>query len=191
MVETNSEKRRLFEGEALPHLDSLFTTALYLTRNQEEANDLCQETILRAYRSFHQFTVGTNCRAWLLTILHNLFRTNRSRVKPEYVSATIEEFERAIEAESLRASSPLANPEAIVAERSFDQSVQKALQDLPTDFQAALILVDLEDMTYKDAAGVLDIPIGTVRSRVSRGRALMRDALRLFARERRLVGVQT
>jgi RNA polymerase sigma-70 factor (ECF subfamily) len=191
MGETKSEKRRLFEGEALPHLDSLFTTALYLTRNQEEANDLCQETILRAYRSFHQFTIGTNCRAWLLTILHNLFRTNRSRARPEYVSATIEEFERAIEAESLSVSNPLGNPEAIVAERSFDQSVQKALQTLPADFKAALILVDLEDMTYKQAAGVLDVPIGTVRSRVSRGRALMRDALRLFVGNRKLAGVQT
>ena len=191
MGETKSEKRSLFEGEALPHLDSLFTTALYLTRNQEEANDLCQETILRAYRSFHQFTIGTNCRAWLLTILHNLFRTNRSRAKPEHVSATVEEFERAIETESLRASCAQANPEDIVTAQSFDQSVQRALRDLPTDFQAALILVDLEDMTYKDAAGVLDIPIGTVRSRVSRGRALMRDALRLFARDRRLAGVET
>jgi RNA polymerase sigma-70 factor (ECF subfamily) len=191
MGETKSEKRRLFEAEALPYLDALFTTALYLTRNREEANDLCQETILRAYRSFHQFTAGTNCRAWLLTILHNLFRTNRSRARPEYVSATVEEFERAIEAESLRASGPHVNPETIVAERSFDQSVQQALQKLPTDFKAALILVDLEDMTYKEAAGVLEVPIGTVRSRVSRGRALMREALRLFAGERKLAGVQT
>src|ERR1700732_525300 len=126
MGETKSEKRRLFESEALPHLDTLFTTALYLTRNQEEANDLCQETMLRAYRSFHQFTVGTNCRAWLLTILHNCFRTNRSRIKPEHVSATAEEFERAIEIESLRASSPLANPESIVAARGFGKTVQNA-----------------------------------------------------------------
>ena len=191
MGETKSEKRRLFEHEALPHLDSLFTTALYLTRNQEEANDLCQETMLRAYRSFHQFTIGTNCRAWLLTILHNLFRTNRSRAKPEHISATSEEFERAIETESLWASDRMANPEAIVAQRNFAQSVQRALRDLPTDFKAALVLVDLEDMTYKEAAGALQVPIGTVRSRVSRGRALMREALRVFAGERRMAGIQT
>jgi len=84
-----------------------------------------------------------------------------------------------------------ANPEAIVVERNFDRLVQKALQDLPTDFKAALILVDLEDMTYKDAAGVLEVPIGTVRSRVSRGRALLRVALRFFAGERRLAGVES
>jgi RNA polymerase sigma-70 factor, ECF subfamily len=191
MGEAKPEKRRFFEHEALPHLDSLFTTALYLTRNQEEANDLCQETMLRAYRSFHQFTIGTNCRAWLLTILNNLFRTNRSRAKPEHVSATSEEFERAIETESLRASGRMVNPEAIVAQRSFAQSVQRALRDLPADFKAALVLVDLEDMTYKEAAGALEVPIGTVRSRVSRGRALMREALRLFAGERRIAGIQT
>jgi RNA polymerase sigma-70 factor, ECF subfamily len=191
MSATKPEKRRLFEQEAMPHLDSLFTAALYLTRNREEANDLCQETVLRAYRSFHQFTAGTNCRAWLLTILHNLFRSSRSRARPEHLSATSEDFERAIESESLKTSDSFANPEAIVVERNFDRLVQKALQDLPTDFKAALILVDLEDMTYKDAAGVLEVPIGTVRSRVSRGRALLRVALRFFAGERRLAGVES
>jgi|SRR5271168_2667661 RNA polymerase sigma-70 factor (ECF subfamily) len=191
MTATKPEKRRLFEQEAMPHLDSLFTAALYLTRNREEANDLCQETVLRAYRSFHQFTAGTNCRAWLLTILHNLFRSSRSRARPEHLSATSEDFERAIESESLKTSDSFANPEAIVVERNFDRLVQKALQDLPTDFKAALILVDLEDMTYKDAAGVLEVPIGTVRSRVSRGRALLRVALRFFAGERRLAGVES
>jgi RNA polymerase sigma-70 factor, ECF subfamily len=191
MTATKPEKRRLFEQEAMPHLDSLFTAALYLTRNLEEANDLCQETVLRAYRSFHQFTAGTNCRAWLLTILHNLFRSSRSRARPEHLSATSEDFERAIESESLKTSDSFANPEAIVVERNFDRLVQKALQDLPTDFKAALILVDLEDMTYKDAAGVLEVPIGTVRSRVSRGRALLRVALRFFAGERRLAGVES
>jgi RNA polymerase sigma-70 factor (ECF subfamily) len=191
MTATKPEKRRLFEQEAMPHLDSLFTAALYLTRNREEANDLCQETVLRAYRSFHQFTAGTNCRAWLLTILHNLFRSSRSRARPEHLSVTSEDFERAIESESLKTSDSFANPEAIVVERNFDRLVQKALQDLPTDFKAALILVDLEDMTYKDAAGVLEVPIGTVRSRVSRGRALLRVALRFFAGERRLAGVES
>jgi RNA polymerase sigma-70 factor, ECF subfamily len=191
MTATKPEKRRLFEQEAMPHLDSLFTAALYLTRNQEEANDLCQETMLRAYRSFHQFTAGTNCRAWLLTILHNLFRSSRSRARPEHLSATSEDFERAIESESLKTPDSFANPEAIAVERNFDRLVQKALQDLPTDFKAALILVDLEDMTYKDAAGVLEVPIGTVRSRVSRGRALLRVALRFFAGERRLAGVES
>jgi RNA polymerase sigma-70 factor (ECF subfamily) len=191
MAATKPEKRILFEQEAMPHLDSLFTAALYLTRNDEEANDLCQETMLRAYRSFHQFTVGTNCRAWLLTIQTNLFRTSRSRVRPEYLSASSEEFDRAIEAESLKRSSSIANPETIVADKSFDNSVQKALQNLPIDFKAALILVDLEDMSYKDAAGVLAIPIGTVRSRVSRGRALLRVALRLFAGEHRFAGARS
>lgn len=177
MDRANSEKRRLFEQEALPHLDVLFTTALYLARNEEEANDLCQETMLRAYRFFHQFTVGTNCRAWLLTILHNIFRTSRTRAKPEHVSATIEEFDRAVEAESLNGTSMASTPESILSERSMDHDLQRALGDLPQEFKAALMLVDVEEMTYQDAAKVLDVPIGTVRSRISRGRALMRQAL--------------
>jgi RNA polymerase sigma-70 factor (ECF subfamily) len=191
MTEIKPEKRRLFEQEAMPHLDCLFTAALYLTRNHEEANDLCQETILRAYRSFHQFTIGTNCRAWLLTILHNLFRSSRSRSKPVYLSASSEEFERAIDAASLNGSGQHTNPETILADRGFDRSVQKALQELPNEFRAALVLVDLEDMTYKDAAEILEVPIGTVRSRVSRGRALLRVALRLVLGERQLTGVRS
>ena len=182
MPASKPEKRRLFEQEAMPHLDALFTAALYLTRNEEEANDLCQETMLRAYRSFHQFTIGTNCRAWLQTILHNLFRTTRSRAKPEHLSANEDDFERAVESESLKSSDGLSNPEAIVARRNFDQTVQNALKELPTEFKAAVMLVDLEDMTYKDAAGVLEVPIGTVRSRVSRGRALLRETLGMLHR---------
>jgi|HubBroStandDraft_6_1064221.scaffolds.fasta_scaffold965983_1 RNA polymerase sigma-70 factor (ECF subfamily) len=189
MGPTKPEKRILFEQEAMPHLDALFTAALYLTHSQEEANDLCQETILRAYRSFHQFAIGTNCRAWLLTILHNLFRTNRSRAGRESVSATCEEFDRAIEIESLKLSDSQKNPEAIVAERDFDRSVQRALEELPAEFKAAVVLVDLEDLTYRDAAEVLEVPIGTVRSRVSRGRALIRVALGLFADGRRVAGL--
>jgi RNA polymerase sigma-70 factor (ECF subfamily) len=191
MGDSISDKRRLFEQEVLPHLDVLFTAALYLTRNQEEANDLCQETMLRAYRFFHQYTAGTNCRAWLLTILHNLFRTERSRAKPEHVSATAEEFDRVVENESLRNGSGAITPEKILADRSVDQSVQKALRSLPEDFKAAVILVDVEDMTYQEAAAVLEVPIGTVRSRISRGRGLMRQALEKLAGGRGFARAET
>src|SRR5258708_27166558 len=135
MAAANSEKRRLFEQEALPHLDVLFTAALYLTRNEEEANDLCQETMLRAYRFFHHFTIGTHCRAWFLTLLHNIFRTSRSRAKPEHVSATLEEFDRVLEVESLRSSAGNATPESIVSERTMDHDLQRALSELPEEFK--------------------------------------------------------
>ena len=191
MGDSISDKRRLFEQEVLPYLDVLFTAALYLTRNQEEANDLCQETMLRAYRFFHQYTAGTNCRAWLLTILHNLFRTGRSRARPEQVSATAEEFDRVVENESLRNGGGARTPETILADRSVDQSVQKALRSLPEDFKAAVILVDVEDMTYQEAAAVLEVPIGTVRSRISRGRGLMRQALEKLAGGRGFARAET
>jgi len=173
----DTEKRRLFEQEALPHLNALFTAALYLTRNEDEANDLCQEAMLRAYRFFHQFSVGTNCRAWLLTILHNLFRTRRSHPRPEQLMATAEDFERAVDSESLKAVGSFVNPEAIAVERDMGGHLQKALDTLPEEFRVALILVDIEGLKYQDAAKVLEVPIGTVRSRISRGRALMRNAL--------------
>lgn len=191
MGDTNSDKRRLFEEEALPHLDVLFTTALYLTRNEQEANDLCQETMLRAYRFFHRYTAGTNCRAWLLTILLNLHRTVRGRAKLDRVSATSEEFDRAVDRESIRSNDASANPEAVLLKQSMGRSVQKALYDLPEDFKAALLLVDVEDLTYQEAAEVLEVPIGTVRSRIFRGRALMRRALPHLAGARGFARVPT
>jgi RNA polymerase sigma-70 factor, ECF subfamily len=180
MGDPDTEKRRLFEQEALPHLNALFTAALYLTRNEDEANDLCQEAMLRGYRFFHQFTVGTNCRAWLLTILRNIFRTRRSHPRPEQLMATEEEFERAVDSESLKAVGSSVNPEAIAVERNMGGHLQKALDALPEEFKVALILVDIEGLKYEEAAKILEVPIGTVRSRISRGRALMRDALEPF-----------
>ncbi len=186
MGDRDTEKRGLFEQEALPHLNALFSAALYLTRNEDEANDLCQEAMLRAYRFFHQFSAGTNCRAWLLTILHNVFRTRRSRARPEQLMATAEEFERAVDSESLKAVGSFVNPEAIAVERNMGEHLQKALDALPEEFKVALILVDVEGLKYQDAAKVLEVPIGTVRSRISRGRALMRDALEPVTRGLRL-----
>ncbi len=174
------DKRRLFEHEALPHLDAVFSAALYLTRNEEEANDLCQETMLRAYRFFDHFTAGTNCRAWLLTILRNLARSRHSRMRPEQLSATVEDFERAIDIESMRGDDN-SNPEVAFIRRAAGHSVRDALSQLPEDFKAAVILVDIEDLSYEEAAEVLSVPIGTIRSRISRGRALIRKALEAVA----------
>jgi RNA polymerase sigma-70 factor (ECF subfamily) len=175
----DAEKRRRFEQEAIPHLNALFSAALYLTRNEDEANDLCQEAMLRAYRFFHQFTPGTNCRAWLLTILHNTFRTRRSRVRPEQLMPTAEDFERVVETGSQSVDPPVsfANPETLVAERNLGEHLAAALNALPEDFRGALIMVDVEGLKYDEAARALDVPVGTVRSRISRARALMRKAL--------------
>ena len=99
---TGADRRRRFEDEALPHLDALYTMALRLSRNPDDANDLLQETVLRAYRFFHQFESGTNCRAWMLTILFNNFRNGYRKSSREQPAASAEEFDRKVEGESLR-----------------------------------------------------------------------------------------
>lgn len=162
------EKRRLFEQEAMPHLDALYGAAMYLTRNEEEANDLCQETMLRAYRFFDHFSAGTNCRAWLLTIMRNISRTHHSRFHPEQLAATEEEFERAIAAQSMKGMDESGNPEALLLQRAAGRSLHDALHALPEEFKSAVMLVDLQDLSYEEAAQMLAVPIGTIRSRISR-----------------------
>ena len=182
-----SEKRGLFEREALPHVDALYSAALRLSRNPDDARDLLQETVLRAYRFFHQYTPGTNCRAWLLTILYNNFRNGYRGADREQVSLTPEDFERAVESSSVQGDQGLSNPEMLVAEHVMDHEVAAALNGLPSDFRTVLILVDVQELNYQEVAQVLEVPIGTVKSRVSRGRQMMRIALAAFARRRGLI----
>src|SRR5208282_3356164 len=174
-------QRDLFEQHAMPHLDNLYTAALHLTRNPSDAKDLLQDTVLRAYRFFHQFTPGTNCRAWLLTILYNSFRNDYRRASREQTSVSPENFEREIEAQSLRSDRPQADPESMLFEKLLDHEVQAALAKLPEEFRSAMLLVDIEELSYQEAARALAVPVGTVRSRLSRGRAMMRETLRGFA----------
>jgi RNA polymerase sigma-70 factor (ECF subfamily) len=183
----SSEKRALFEREALPHVDALYSAALRLSRNPEDAHDLLQETVLRAYRFFHQYTPGTNCRAWLLTILYNNFRNGYRGADREVVSLSPEDFERAVEGASARGDQRLSNPETLVSEQVLDQEVAAALNALPSDFRTVLMLVDVQELNYQEVAQVLEIPIGTVKSRVSRGRQMLRVALGEFALRRGLV----
>ncbi len=184
----DSQKRKQFETEALPHLDLLFTTAMHLTRNRDDADDLCQETMLRAYRFFHQYSPGTDCRAWLLTIMYNAFRSSYSRRQGrEQLSASTQEFERAIDAESNQNASQ-ADPQQLLIRSGLDEDVEKALDSLPEEFRTALLLVDVNDLSYAQAAQTLDVPIGTVRSRLSRARSMMRYALTHMVRARRSAG---
>ena len=182
-----SEKSGLFEREALPHVDALYSAALRLSRNPDDARDLLQETVLRAYRFFHQYTPGTNCRAWLLTILYNNFRNGYRGADREQVSLTPEDFEREVEGLSARGDQRLSNPEMLISEHVLDHEVAAALNALPLDFRTVLMLVDVQELNYQEVAQVLKIPIGTVKSRVSRGRQMMRVALGAFARRRGLV----
>jgi len=184
-----SAKRELFEHEALPHVDALYRAALQLSRNPDDARDLLQETVLRAYRFFHQYTPGTNCRSWLLTILYNSFRNGYRAAGRELLSVTPEDFERELEKVSSRGDQTLSNPDILISEQVLDHEVSAALDALPPDFHTVLMLVDVQELNYKQVAQVLGIPIGTVKSRVLRGRQMMRTALGAFARCRTRHGI--
>lgn len=184
---TGADRRRRFEDEAMPHLDALYTMALRLARNPDDANDLLQETVLRAYRFFHQFESGTNCRAWMLTILFNNFRNGYRKSSREQPASSADEFDRKVEGESLRIDPAGSNPEALLSRQGMEGEVEAALAGLPAEFREALLLVDVEELSYQEISGVLNIPIGTVKSRVSRGRAILRDALTSFAKARGII----
>ncbi|MGA7870744.1 MAG: sigma-70 family RNA polymerase sigma factor [Candidatus Binatus sp.] len=184
---SGADRRKRFEDEALPHLDALYAMAVRLARNPDDASDLLQETVLRAYRFFHQFESGTNCRAWMLTILFNNFRNGYRKSFREQPAASADEFERKVDEESLRIDPAGSNPEIMLSGQAMEGEVETALAGLPAEFRGAILLVDVEELSYQEVSGVLNIPIGTVKSRVSRGRAMLREALADFAKERGII----
>jgi RNA polymerase sigma-70 factor (ECF subfamily) len=158
--------------------------ALRLARNPEDANDLLQDTVLRAYRFFHQFAPGTNSRAWVLTILFNNFRNGYRKSGREQVSQTEAEFTERVEAQSLATDQSRSDPEALAFANLMAPEVTAALDSIPEEFRAALLLVDVQELSYQEVSAVLGIPVGTVKSRISRGRGLLREALIDFAKDR-------
>jgi RNA polymerase sigma-70 factor (ECF subfamily) len=169
--------RESFEREVMPHLDSIYSMALRLTRNREDASDLLQDTVLRAYRFFHQYTPGTNSRAWVLTILFNNFRNGYRKSGREQVGQTEDEFTERLEAESLAADQSRSDPESLAFADVMAPELTAALDAIPEEFRVALLLVDVEELSYREVSEVLTVPVGTVKSRVSRGRSLLREAL--------------
>lgn len=176
-------RRAAFEAEALPHLERLHRTARRLALRPEDAADLVQETFLRAYRTFDGFTPGTNCRAWLFKILYSVFvnRYHRQLRAPQEASLDALEarFERALTAPDWAA--PFLALESGPWGEGAD--VGAALGALPTEFRAAVVLVDLEELTYEEAGKAMGCPIGTVRSRLARGRKLLAAMLHDYARQ--------
>jgi RNA polymerase sigma-70 factor (ECF subfamily) len=159
-----------FESEALPHHADLYRMAKWLLRNRDEAEDLVQETFVAALRSFHRFEKGTNCRAWLIKIMyHTLSKRRRAEGRLRVVSDSEEQI-----AETVAFEPP--TPQSIT-----EEEVLEALKRLPHQFQKVVILSDVEDMTYKEIAGALSIPTGTVMSRLHRGRRLLRAELSAYA----------
>jgi RNA polymerase sigma-70 factor (ECF subfamily) len=165
---------------ALVHLDALYHVALRLTRDRAGAEDIVQEAFLKAFRGFHRFNPGTNCRAWLFTILRNVF-LNRVRTQGrEVLEAEMGGFDRL---EAPADTHTGRNPEEHFLQTIVHGDVDRALTTLPLAFREAVLLVDIEGLTYREVAEVVGCPVGTVMSRLSRGRALLRRALTRFARE--------
>ncbi len=177
-----------FERVALPQLSHIYTSAFYLTRDKTEAEDLVQETYLRAFRFFNKFQPGTNCRAWLLSILRNLFinRYRQKRKEPEKVDwEKIEQVYESMVQQGEKAERD--NPENQLISRLMDEEVERALRELSEEYRMAIVLVDIEELSYEEAAKVMECAIGTVRSRVSRGRRMLQVALRNYALKRGLI----
>lgn len=177
-------KRHLdFEREALPHMDALYNFALRMTSDPDEADDLLQETYLKAYRFFDKFEQGTNCKAWLFRIMKNSFiniyrRTSKEPAKVDYND--VEEFYHSIRAES---TDPNDLEEKIFS-NILDDDVSTALEALPEEFRTVVILCDIEGFTYEEIADFVECPIGTVRSRLHRGRKMLRSQLYDYATKR-------
>jgi RNA polymerase sigma-70 factor (ECF subfamily) len=155
-----------FEAEVMPHIDGLFRLAMWWERDRREAEDLVQDALVQALQSFHRFTVGTNCRAWLVTILHHV-RSNRRRAKLR--RPTLDDADGRIE-------ETVAFVPA-VPQHLTDEDMLAALRGIPEPYQDIIVLCDVEELTYKEIADALTIPIGTVMSRLHRGRKLLRQRL--------------
>lgn len=174
---SNEDKWRDFEKEALPYRADLFRTAMWMTRDRDAAEDLVQETMFQAIRSFHLYELGTNCKAWLMRILyvHNVRRI-RSTSKLQLVQDVDDE---------------MINSVAFVApipQKITDEEVLEAIWRVPEHFRSVLVLADIEEMSYKDISMAMDIPLGTVMSRLSRGRRILRQELAEYAEKAGFAG---
>jgi RNA polymerase sigma-70 factor (ECF subfamily) len=179
-----------FAELAMSYSDQLYSAALRMTRNPADADDLVQETYLRAYRGFGGFKVGTNLKAWLYKILTNTF-INTYRAKKRRPEETdfddVEEFSLYNRLGGLEAANAGRTPEAEVLDAMPDEVVKTALESLPEQFRMAVLLADVEGFSYKEIAEIMDVPVGTVMSRLHRGRKQLQKALWEFASERGLL----
>src|SRR5258706_410589 len=170
-AEANSCPVAQFEAEALPHLSDLFRTAVRILGDRNRAEDVAQEVYLQAWKSFDRFESGTNCRAWLFKILFHCVNHHRRKW---FRFPLLKETEEFLEA-NLIAATPL--PETLE-----DEDILAALDRMPADFRSVVLLVDVEEFSYKEASDILTVPIGTVMSRLSRGRKILREQLAEVAR---------
>jgi RNA polymerase sigma-70 factor (ECF subfamily) len=184
-TETADERDARFTADALQYLDQLYAAALRMTRNPADAEDVVQETFAKAYASFHQFTPGTNLKAWLYRILTNTYiNTYRKKQRQPQLSdgENVEDWQIARAAS--HTSGGLKSAETVALENLPDSDVKEALQQLAPDFRLAVFLADVEGFAYKEIAEIMGTPIGTVMSRLNRGRTQLRRLLADYARDR-------
>ncbi|GAA1150300.1 RNA polymerase sigma-70 factor (ECF subfamily) [Nesterenkonia lutea] len=183
--ETEQQRRVRFESEALQYVDQLYSAAMRMTRNPQDAEDLVQEAYTKAYSAFHQYKPGTNLKAWLYRILTNTYINIYRKKQRQPLQAntdTVEDWQMAQAAE--HTSSGLRSAEVEALDHLPDSDVKNALQQIPEEFRLAVYFSDVEGFAYKEIAEILNIPIGTVMSRLHRGRKLLRELLHDYARER-------
>jgi RNA polymerase sigma-70 factor (ECF subfamily) len=175
---TARERRKRFEGEVLEHLDAMYSFALKLSRSRDEAQDLVSETVLRALERWEQYQLGTNARAWLFTILYRIFVSRKRRIDARELPLA-EESENG----SSREVVGDADPEGHFYDSFVDEEVTRAIDELPEEYRTAVVLSDLHGLRYAEIAAVLDIPEGTVKSRLFRGRRILQKKLVDYALE--------
>ncbi|MGD2115578.1 MAG: sigma-70 family RNA polymerase sigma factor [Acidobacteriota bacterium] len=194
MSKQNEEHKRGwdFEAAAMPFVDALYNTAYRMTRNAEDAEDLVQEAYLKAYKYYDKFEEGTNFKAWLFKIMKNTFINNyrkKQQAPPQSDFADIEEsFETQVSEEA--GQKKIKNPEEELLENVLDEDIQRGIDELPPDYRMVVLLADLENFSYKEIAEILDVPVGTVMSRLYRGRRLLEKVMLEYAREHGYIGVE-
>jgi RNA polymerase sigma-70 factor (ECF subfamily) len=171
------QKRKAFEKEALPHMDALYRTALRMTKNQNDAEDLVQEAYVKAYRFWDKFEPGSNCRAWLFKIMTNIFINDYRSKSRTPVSVNVDDIDDNFLYGQLANLGPEDNPERRLFSKIFDDDIKKAIEELPDDFRLVVVLSFLEGFSYQEIADIADLQLGTVKSRLHRGRKLLQKQL--------------
>lgn len=183
LSEFDKKKQKEFKNEILPHLDSLYNFALRLANDHNDAEDLVQDTLVKAYRFFDSYEKGTYAKAWLFRILKNSFinRYRKTSKQPDQVDFDeISAFYENIRSEQ----TDTTDFQEILFREQLDDEVSRALNKLPEDFRTVVLLCDIDGFTYEETANMLDVPIGTIRSRLHRGRSLLRSVLQTYAEKR-------